>query len=352
MYTKSILSVLSLSLFIVFTGCKKENPNPITYDYAAQINNIANNVIVKTYTSFDEKTSILASSLAALQSNPNDINLTAARDAWKEARIPWESSEGFLFGPVETEGIDPSIDSWPVNTVDLNAVLASSATLDKNYINSLEGTLKGFHTIEWLLFGISGNKTINDFTPREFEYLAGCSAALEDAIHQLYIAWIPSGGNFVNKLVTAGSGSNIYTSQKAALEEIINGIITIADEVGNGKIYDPFSEQNVSKEESRFSANSKIDFANNIRSIKNIWLGDYNAENSLGFSSIIKEKNSTLDTKIRTQIDEAIESILNIPGTFSDAIFNHPAEVQNAQDKVRALQLSLESEVDPIISNL
>ena len=51
-------------------------------------------------------------------------------------------------------------------------------------------------------------------------------------------------------------------------------------------------------------------------------------------------------------MDEAIESILNIPGTFSEAISNHPIEVQNAQTKVRNLQLTLEAEVKPIISNL
>ncbi len=351
MKTKSILSLICICL-VIMSGCSKDNNNPVSYDYSSQIGNIANNVIVKTYAEFDAKTLILATTLANLQASQTQSNLDASRQAWKDARVPWESSEGFLFGPVETEGIDPSIDSWPVNTVDLNAVLNSAATLDKNYINSLEGTLKGFHTIEWLLFGINGNKAINDFSPREFEYLAGCSAALQDAIHQLYTAWIPTGGNFVNKLITAGSGSNIYTSQKAALEELLNGIIAIADEVGNGKINDPFSQQNVALEESRFSANSKTDFANNIRSIKNVWLGDYNAENTLGFSAIIKGKNTTLDNTVRNQINEAIESILNIPGTFSDAIINHPTEVQTAQTKVRNLQQTLESEVKPIISNL
>lgn len=352
MNNKINLIIFTIFLLLFTSNCKKEADNIKTYDYSIQINNIANNVILKTYTEFETKSILLSNALSTLQNNPIQENLDNSRQAWKDARVPWEKSEGFLFGPVEQQGIDPSIDSWPVNTVDLYAVLNSSANLDKNYINSLEGTLKGFHTIEWLLFGITGNKSINEFTKREFEYLAACSDALKDAVHQLYFAWHPSGQNFVSKLTTAGNGSNIYTSQKAALEEILNGIITIADEVANGKIYQPFSENNIALEESRFSANSKTDFANNIHSIKNIWLGDYITENAFGFSSIIKEKDSVLDAKIRTEINEAIESILNIPGTFSDAISNHPIEVQNAQTKVRNLQLTLESEVNPIISNL
>ena len=348
-----LINIFALLLLISLISCKKKDDNIITYNYSAQISNIANNVILATYEDFDAKTILLANSLALLEINPTQTNLNAARNAWKAARRPWEMSEGFLFGPVDQQGIDPSIDSWPVNTVDLDAVLESSAVLDNNYINSLEGTLKGFHTIEWLLFGETGNKTISEFTPREFEYLAACSESLKDAVHQLYNAWSPTGQDFVNKLASAGNGSNIYTSQKSALEEIINGIITIADEVGNGKINDPFTSQNVGLEESRFSANSKADFADNIRSIKNLWQGYYDSPNNLGISSILIDRNlPSLDNKVKAQIDEAIMSIETIPGTFSTAIFQHPTDVQNAQTKVRTLQQTLEAEVKPIISNL
>ena len=170
--------------------------------------------------------------------------------------------------------------------------------------------------------------------------------------HQLFTAWSATGQNFVATLANAGKGSAVYVSQKAALEEIVAGLVAIADEVANGKINDPFTQQNLTFEESRFSANSKADFADNIRSIKNVWLGGYDVENTNGISAVIKSKNAALDTKVRTQIDEAISSIESIPGTFSAAVFNNHTEVTNAQTKVRALQQTLESEVLPIISNL
>ena len=38
-------------------------------------------------------------------------------------------------------------------------------------------------------------------------------------------------------------GSRLYLSvTKSAIEELANGILTIADEVGNGKINDPLAE--------------------------------------------------------------------------------------------------------------
>ena len=71
-----------------------------------------------------------------------------------------------------------------------------------------------------------------------------------------------------------------------------------------------------------------------------------------GISHIIHEKNATLDTNVRQQIDEAIAAILAIQGTFTSAIFNAPQSVQEAQTKVRDLQQTLEGEVLPIITSL
>ena len=47
----------------------------------------------------------------------------------------------FLFGPVDSQGIDPAMDSWPVNRTDLDAVLNGSNTLDIPFVTALDDTL-------------------------------------------------------------------------------------------------------------------------------------------------------------------------------------------------------------------
>ena len=289
----------------------------------------------------------------ALESNPSEANLTAAKTAWVAARSPWEQSEGFLFGPVDQEGLDPSLDSWPVNVTDLDNVLASSNDLTIAFLSQQEGTLKGFHTIEFLLWGENSDKQVSDFTAREFEYLAAASGALAADAQQLYDLWKPSGGNYIGNVLNAGKGSNVYISQKSALEEIANALIIIADEVGNGKINDPFVQQDLTLEESRFSANSKADFADNMRSIKNIYTGKFGSfGDGSSLSDIIQEKDPGLDAQVSQEIDAAIQAIEGIPGTFSDAVFNNSNSVAAAQEAVRDLQATLEEQVLPIISNL
>jgi len=345
------LSFLLVTCLFIFS-CNDDPVNP-TDNYSSDLGNIAADVILRTYLELRTASEDLKESLAQLAATPTEQNLLEARNAWKAARSPWEKSEGFLFGPVDQQGIDPSIDSWPVNVTDLDAVLNSGETLTKSFVDGLDGTLKGFHTLEYLLYGSNGNKSASDFTARQFEYLSACGQSLAGATNQLHHSWDPNGENFIENLESAGeAGKSIYPSQKSALQEIVNGMIVIADEVANGKINDPFSQQDITLEESRFSANSKKDFADNIRSIQNIYTGKYDSPVGLGISNIIKSKNSTLDESVKQKIEAAISAIESIEGTFTFAIFNAPQSVTFAQTKVRDLQQALESEVLPIITNL
>ena len=333
------------------------NPDPVdptlNTDYSDILLNVTDQVIIPTYDDLYQKSTTLMSTLNTLQLTPTSANLSAAQQAWRDARIPWEQSEGFLYGPVETLGFDPAIDSWPVNQFDLDAVLNSSDALTKAYLDAQEGTIKGFHTLEYLLFGAISNKQIGDFTPRQFEYLLATAQSLQGVCQNLRDNWTGGVTDFANTFKTAGNNGNAaYPSQKSALQEILNGCIVIADEVANGKIYAPFSQEDLMLEESRFSANSKADFADNIRSIKNIYTGLYTNASGKGLSSVIKTKNLTLDTKVRQQIEDAINAIIAIEGTFTSAIFNAKPSVANAQNKVRDLQETLQNEVYPVVDGL
>lgn len=350
-FTKSLVFILICS--VAFFGCDDDDQGgqTPTDDYQPVITSIANSVIVATYNDLNAKATTLNSAVQALQSSQTAGNLAAARTAWVNARQPWERSEGFLFGPVDTEGIDPALDSWPVNRVDLDGVLSSSDALTPAFIKNQVGTLKGFHTIEYLLWGNDGQKTIDEFNAREFEYLVSTTQVLREDAGSLATSWNPSNGNFVRNLLESGTSNSIYVSQKAALEELAGGILGIADEVGNGKINDPLEGNNLTLEESQFSDNSKTDFTDNIISIQNV----YNGVNGSGLSSIVAAKNATLDTRIKAEIQGAINAIQAIPGTFTAAIpptSPTRAAAEFAQSEVRKLQATFESDLIPLISGL
>ncbi len=337
----------------ILGGCSDDGQIIPQDDYSLELENTANTVILKTYENLASLAESLEQSVQQLNMQPDQFHLETAREAWVAARSPWEQSEGFLFGPVDQEGLDPSLDSWPVNVTDLNNLLNSGSDLTIEFLHQQEGTLKGFHTIEYLLWGESGDKQISAFTKREYDYLLAACGALADDAQTLYELWSPTGGNYLQHIVKAGKGSNVYISQKAALEEMANAMIIIADEVANGKINDPLAQQDLSLEESRFSGNSKKDFADNMRSVLNIYLGSLNGtESGKSIAEILKMKDPKVYQEIRAAIDLAISSIEQIPGSFSTAIFSQTAAVETAQTNVRSLQRELEEKLLPIISNL
>jgi putative iron-regulated protein len=332
-------------------GCSDtETPGgPDDFDPTELLADVPSQVIFPTYVDLEEKAEALNAAVVALGADVTDDNLDAAREAWRLTRVPWEQSEGFLFGPVDTEGIDPSIDSWPVNQADLDAVLASGDPLTKESIDALEGTLKGFHTIEYLLFGVGGTKIAADLTARELEYLDAVTQSLVGSVTRLREAWDPAVDDFSGTVATAGeAGNTVYTSQSQAVQEIINGLIVICDEVGNGKITDPFEQQDRSLEESQFSDNSNADFADNIRSVRNVYLGGYQERTGTGVQALVQASDPGLDETVVGQIDAAIAAIAAMTPTFGEAITENPTAVEAARTAIGELRQTLESEVLPL----
>ena len=324
-------------------------PGSEAYDFGPILENFGNNVVIPTYRDLDAAAGALADAVAALRENPGDATLSAAREAWVAARVPWEASEGFLFGPVDFNGYDPALDSWPVNRTDLEGVMASGNDLGTEYVNGLDGTLKGFHTIEYLLFDEGGSKTVADFTGRQFDYLVASALLLAQTAKDLHASWIPSGGNFVAKVLQAGGGSDVYPSQRSAVQEIVNGMIGICDEVANGKIADPFSEQDPRLVESQFSFNSLDDFQNNMRSVWNAHTGDYGGREGPGLDGFVALRNDALDRRLKGEIRASIDEIGRISNPFRDAIASDAAQIEKAQRAIAQVQRTFEEEVLPLV---
>lgn len=353
---KTIFFFTAMIASPLFVNCSDNDSDPIDTNaslYTQVLTNTSVDVITKTYQDLYNNSLILKTACQNL-SIGDETELQVVKDAWVATRAPWEKSEGFLYGPVDTQGIDPAIDSWPVDVTAIDAILASSNSITSASLDNDDA--RGFHTMEYFIWGLNGNKPASELTARELEYLIAAATNLTEKTAQLYNGWLQSQGNFASNFINAGQSGSIYTSQKGALEELAEGIVIIADEVANGKIETPLNGNNggasPEDEESRFSNNSKLDFANNVRSIQNIYLGDYSGVNGKGLTDVVVLKNATLDTQIKAKISEAISAIEAIPGTFTDAIENNRPAVQNAQAKVSELKTILESQLQPLISNL
>lgn len=354
---------------LIFTACDKDDENkdetPTTYNFQPILKDYVDKTIIPTYADMKDNAKSMFASVESFQTSNSQADVDAACEYWKKTRKPWEASEAFLFGPAAYNNLDPLLDSWPLDQNQLQQVLDGDQELTADFVrDGLGAVLRGFHTVEFLLFREGQNRQVSDFTTREKEYLLAVTEVLRDDCVKLWAAWeggsseqaildaiefevtVPYGDEFKN----AGEVGSRYLSQTDALDELVQGAIAIADEVGNGKIADPAESGNVLDVESWFSWNSLTDFQNNMRSIENAYLGGYDANaRGVNLSDYIKSLDADVDSNVKAKIQSAIDAIAAIPEPFRNNL-NH-ANVQIAMDKINELQTVLEEEVRPLIVN-
>ncbi len=353
-------SILALGALLLLAGCQKENIDPQNtatgspgYNAAGLLANTANTVVVANYRDLDQQAAALQTAVGALAAAPTAAALATARQAYRDARLPWETTEAFAFGPVSTLGLDAVIDTWPLNRVDLATLLASTDPLTPASLARLDGGLQGYHPIEFLLFGKNATKALADFTPREYLFLTSSAQNLKTNTAKLLNAWLPGGGNFAATLATAGPGNPVYPKQRQAVQELLDGLVGPADELANSKIETPLAKQSTEYEEAEYSQNSKAEFTANVTGIENIYNGRYGtAGTGAGFGALVVARNPTLDARLRQELADAKTAINALPGRFDQAITQNPDAVRAAQAKVRTVLNTLQNDCAPLVDAL
>ena len=138
-------------------------------DCQAIVDQFVDNVALPTYKDLAAKNKALLEAVQVLQKNPSNATFEAACEAWLASRQPWETSEAFLFGPVAELGLDPNMDSWPLDQDGIVQVMKeqkwSSFQWTGDYNEDSEAieaaqSLRGFHTLEYLLFKDGKARTV------------------------------------------------------------------------------------------------------------------------------------------------------------------------------------------------
>lgn len=330
-------------------ACKDESKTDLE-DTAAQAVNeqFVNHTVAPTYTALAAKAEQLATQLAALQQNPSDAGISEACATFLEAREQWEKSEAFLFGAAGDFGIDPHIDSWPLDENAFNTLMNSPAMIES--LGGEEGdvvagerlgnALLGFHAIEYILFRNGQPRHVADITANEWIYAVAVAGDLRNRCYQLEVGWMGddapkshiekldelelaytvagSDHSYGENMKNAGMAGSTYASRLAALMAMVQGCIDIADEVGSSKIASAYSQADITYIESPYSHMSITDFHNNIISIRNVYMGGVegqrNDENSL--HHFVNSRDAALDADVIAAIQNALDKIDAMPVPF------------------------------------
>ena len=147
-------------------------------------------------------------------------------------------------------------------------------------------------------------------------------------------------------MISAGlAGNTAYKTQIDAMIQILQGASDISDEVGNTKITDPVNSGNVLDVESWYSWNSIADFTDNLRSVRNAYYGSLDGtENSNSLAAYLRKNNAEVDTKLRSTIDNAINTVAAMPAPFRNHLTK--TETQAAVDACNKCMEALDAAIE------
>lgn len=345
-----------------------------------------NHTVIPTYTSLSDYTEQLVDDLKALKENVTQANIDKACETFLTARAYWEKSEAFLWGAATDFGIDPHIDTWPLDLVGLKEALTNEAQIaglagedgDVYAGEKLGPTLLGFHGIEYVLFYEGEHRTADWFAEGNYDNAVKCSDYLTYAVAvagdlrnkcwQMEIAWageshnperfakvndelelpltMTGGAYYGENLLNAGSAGSSCRNATVAMQWLIEGCNTIADEVSSQKIGMVYSGEDPNYVESPYSYMSIVDFEDNMISIENVWNGgvegDYDSVNSL--NAYFQETDPELAERISAAIDNSIARIKAIPEPFIENYHdeNCEAAISAIQELDTALSLAID----------
>lgn len=313
----------------------------------AAIDPYVDNTVLPVYAEMADKAILLSDLCETMQTKHAAGTLTsadvkAAGEAWKASRKAWERSEAFLFGPAAQHNIDPHIDSWPLDKAAMDDLLTDIRNGKKlDIANNFNYGLLGFHSVEYLLFELDASEENSlvhslNYTAEELTYLVTVANDLRDQCVLLEACWagmdniseakkkiledaeLDYGEEYGWEMKNAGKAGSRFKSYQDAAEEVLQGCIDIADEVGNVKIGRPnsaSSEEDKNYIESPYSLNSIEDFEDNIISIENSYIGTRSGDKSI--SDYVKSKDAELDKRLRQAISDSRAAIRAIPEPFA-----------------------------------
>ncbi|MBR1575668.1 MAG: imelysin [Bacteroidales bacterium] len=305
-----------------------------------------------------------------------------------QARQSWEESEAFLYGAATDFGIDPHIDTWPL---DVEALATSLSNAEQ--VAQLEGEdgiayaaaklgqeLLGFHGIEFVLFRDGKNRTVSALRAnetheafagktvtgaQELVYATAVAGDLRDNCYRLCVAWNPdapasykerceelgvavtlTGSDRTygeNMLGAAVKGSTYATWQETLSSILIAGCSNICNEVANVKMGNAHSGEDINYIESPYSKKSFQDFIDNILSIQYTLYGKAGATTASDKSLITLLKNHKYSgvNDLQSDLDASLKALraCQAKGAFVDIYTD--ASVQAAMDAVNDLDVEL-----------
>ncbi|NIA70093.1 peptidase [Pelagibius litoralis] len=297
----------------------------------------------------------LQGAVDALIANPSEAKLTAAREAWVAARVPYQQTEVYRFGNAVVDDWEGKVNAWPLdeglidyvdsglygaesdenpiytaNVIANKSLTVNGARVDASVITKtllsdvlheaeeVEANVStGYHAIEFLLWGQdlngtgpgAGQRPASDFSTaactngncdRRAAYLKAATNLLIDDLMEMTALWAPDGaarkglltGNADAGISTILTGMGSLSYGELAGERIKLGLM----------LHDPEEEHDC------FSDNTHNSHFYNQLGIINVYRGSYrridgSVVSGASLSGLVAAKDAAVDNDLQSKLE-------------------------------------------------
>lgn len=305
----------------------------------------------------------LQAAVDALIANPSDDTLAAARQAWLDARVPYQQTEVFRFGNAIVDDWEGLVNAWPldeglIDYVDasyggatdenefaaLNVIANASFTvagldvdaskitpaLIADTLNEADGVetnvARGYHAIEFLLWGqdlngtnpgagdrpytdyVVGDGCTNGNCDRRADYLSSATELLVQDLAWITDQWSENGV----------ARSELTADVDAGIVAILTGMgsLSYGEQAGERMrlglmLNDPEEEHDC------FSDNTHNSHYYDGKGVQNVYLGAYERIDGTvvsgpSLSDLVADQNPELDAEMTTKLETTMLALADI----------------------------------------
>ncbi|SDS28882.1 putative iron-regulated protein [Halopseudomonas xinjiangensis] len=297
-----------------------------------------------------------------LIANPNQETLQAAREAWKQARVPYQQSEVFRFGNPVVDEWEGQLNAWPLDEglIDYvandgyehemgndgaNANIIASQEIniggtthdvseltpellaELNEVGGSEANVAtGYHAIEFLLWGqdrngfergngdrpatdyAKGDECTNGNCDRRAEYIDAATDLLVQDLEWMVQQWAPGKNeNYRAEL--------LELKPEEAHQRMLFGMGSLSlGELAGERMKVALEANSYEDEHDCFSDNTHNSHYYNGLGIQNVYLGRYERVDGevvegASLSDLVAQTDTELDHKLRLELEQSMQAL-------------------------------------------
>ena len=351
---KNNIYLILLTVFL--GGCNSSsdgggNTSDDNFDRSALLSNVANNIIVPAYASFQTKLATLKQKTEVFTASPNTSTLIELRTAWFDAYKAWQHVGIYNIGKAEELVYDSFINTFPLTASDVNDNIASG-TYDLDHPNNRDA--QGFPAFDYLLHGVGVNDTeiLEKYTtdPKAENYKKYLTDVITKMVGLTDIVVADWNGAYKNEFI-----NNADNTPTSSLNKLVNDFIFYyekklrADKIGipvgifsGGTLFPNKIEAYYKKTVSREL------MLESLSSVKSFFNGTHfsNGNSGVGLKGYLDAINKgDLATKINNQLDVAISNVSTLDDDLAEQITNDKSTVSAVYTELQKVVAMLKIEM-------